>query len=251
MSMTQRISRADLFSASLPSSPSPPLPDTPPTHPDLEFTAIPVRNEQEEEKKTDQELDFPLFAGPVPQRISLHSPTPPPAAEAVYDAFAHAQTRPLSAYLVSPEALFGRRRAEFACVAVRGEDLLAQAASLPASTRDRCWWNVIHIPPACDRPRSGGGGGEDGSGARRRKRPGKKRRILIRVRHKQELARKEAREEARAKSQRGRDKFVGLTADQKAALVNEERVRRNREKKFKRRLRERAKKAAAATMRGA
>lgn len=243
--MTHRVSRAELYSPS-PSPPSPPPPDTVPTFPDLEFAAIPVldqHRQEEGDEGTDQELDFPLFAGPAPQRIALCSPTPPPAAEAVYDAFAHAQTRPLSAYLVPPEALAGRRRAEFACVAVRGEDLLGQAASLPVSTRDRCQWKVIHIPPpAFDRGGSDGGS----SGAGRRKRPGKKRRILIRVRRKQELAHKEACD----KSQRGRDKFVGLTADQKAALANEDRVRRNREKKLKRRQRERAKKAAAAALRG-
>lgn len=74
----------------------------------------------------------------------------------------------------------------------------------------------------------------------KRSKPGKKRRIHLR-KIQQKL---KAAEEARLRSIAGRQKYAGLSREEKDAKEREERNRRNREKKIKRRIREKAKKEA-------
>ncbi|KAF8248861.1 hypothetical protein K440DRAFT_240004 [Wilcoxina mikolae CBS 423.85] len=220
---TQRISRTSLSSTPTLS------PDPIPIHIDLEF--IPPATPEaadDEDAETDLELDFPMFSGPTPQRITLRSPTPAPAEEDVFDAFARTQKRPLSHWIL-PASVVAQRRAEFEGVLVTGEEVVRLAEKLPVSTAARCEWKVIHIP-GDDVPREG-----------KRKNPGKKRRVQIRIKRKKE----KEKEEARLRSQMGRDKFKGLEGEAREQAEKEERMKKNRKKKLKQREKEKAKKAAA------
>ena len=217
---TKRISRTDLSPA------LPPTADKTPIHLDLEFIPAPAPA-PDEDAETNLELDFPMFSGPTLQRITVRSPTPPPPEKDVWDAFARAQKRPLSHWILAASTV-AQRRAEFASVLVTGEEVVRCAGKLPVSNAARCEWKVIHVPA-----KDTGVAREGGA----RKNPGKKRRVQIRV------ARR--REEARLKSQMGRDRFRGLVGEARERAETEERVRKNREKKLKRRLKEKEKKAAA------
>lgn len=88
-----------------------------------------------------------------------------------------------------------------------------------------------------------GEGEEEGrlEGKRKRKRkmrPGKKRRIYVRVKRAVEFARMEA----RRKSNAGREKYVGLTPEQRDEVARQERARKSREKKARERAKKKAKK---------
>jgi hypothetical protein len=124
-----------------------------------------------------------------------------------------------------------RRKKTLEEVLVTGEQILGMASRLPASEAARCEWNVIHI---------------EGERVAAKKKPGKKRRIYLRIQKEKERIK----EEARKKAQQGRDKFKGLTEEQKAELEKQEKIRKNREKKLKQRQREKEKKAAAAAAAG-
>jgi len=221
---TKRISRTDLSPA------LPPTADKTPIHLDLEFIPAPAPA-PDEDAETNLELDFPMFSGPTLQRITLRSPTPPPPEKDVWDAFARAQKRPLSHWILAASTV-AQRRAEFASVLVTGEEVVRCAGKLPVSNAARCEWKVIHAPA-----KDTGVAREGGA----RKNPGKKRRVQIRVAKRREVER----EEARLKSQMGRDRFRGLVGEARERAETEERVRKNREKKLKRRLKEKEKKAAA------
>jgi hypothetical protein len=235
---TKLVRRSSLLSDT---SSSPPPPDIP-IYLDLEFvtpaaptttTTAPTTHavqEDDEDAETDLELDFPLFSGPVPQRLTLRSPTPPPADEDLWDAAARVQRRPLSHYILFDSE---ERRAKLASVAVTGEEVRREARKGWPAVAARCEWRVIRIP-AVDAP------------TERRKKPGKKRRVKIRIRKKEEMEK----EERRRKSQVGREKWVGLSEEEKARLMEEERVRKNREKKLKKREREKRKKEAAKAVDG-
>ena len=121
------------------------------------------------------------------------------------------------------------RRARAAAVAVSGGDVL-KGGCLAAKAE------VGELPKV-------GEGEEEGrlEGKRKRKRkmrPGKKRRIYVRVKRAVEFARMEA----RRKSNAGREKYVGLTPEQRDEVARQERARKSREKKARERAKKKAKK---------
>lgn len=234
---TKRIRRADLddFDTEV----NPPIAPTETLHLDLEYITPTLHEEgvAKVDVGEDLEFDFSLFSGAAPQRLKLRSPTPPPAEEEIWDAVAHSQKRSLDHWLLGSSELEARRK-ELETIAVSGADVFKDAKKQWPATAVKIEWKVTHISTA-DVPETEVKGG-------RRKKPGKKKRIKIRIAKKAELE-KEAR---RRKSQAGRERFLGMTPEERAKAEDEERFRKNREKTLKRRAREKAKKAAAAAAAG-
>ncbi|KAI5854872.1 hypothetical protein BZA05DRAFT_392834 [Tricharina praecox] len=230
---TKRIRRADLDDSD--TEVNPPTVPTEALYLDLEYITSTSHKEAVATESVDEdlELDFSLFSGAAPQRLKLRSPTPPPAEEDVWDAVAHSRKRPLGHWLITPSELEERRK-KVAMSVVSGIDILKDAKKQWPAKAVKVEWKVTHISTA-DVPET-----EMKEG--RRKRPGKKKRIKTRIAKKAELEK----EERRRKSQADRNKFVGMTPEERAKAEDEERIRKNREKALKRRAREKAKKAAAA-----
>ncbi|KAL7276808.1 hypothetical protein RUND412_000194 [Rhizina undulata] len=243
---TKRIRRSDLYSSSPSRSPSP-APAPPSLNLEFEYVAVapppappsPPANEEDE-------FEFNLFSGG--QTIKLKSPTPPPEVEDAYELAAKSQKRPLGYYILTEEDIM-RRREEFSQVVVSGEEIFKQSTvhwpgcSFP--------WRVIHLPSTINKSvKSSKANQTPTTGTSlsvvsvaeppRRKKPGKKRRIYLR----KERQKIKAAEEARLKSLAGREKFKGLSKEEREKAERDERNRKNREKKIKRRAREKAKKVA-------
>lgn len=189
-----------------------------------------------------EEVDFPLFSTATKaaaQRVRMRSATPERNEEDIWAEAVQTRVRPME-YWIIDDATLARRRTEFEQVVVTGEEVRAAAkvrwpgCELP--------WRVTHIlargpiTSHCTATSVNG----------KHKRPGKRRRIAIRTAKEKEAAK----EEARLKSLHGRQKWIGLTEDEKSRLDREERTRRNREKKAKRRIKEKAKKASAKAAEG-
>jgi len=230
---TKRIFRADLDDYD--TETNPPSGPTGTLHLDLEYIAptTPKEAVTKEDVDEDLELDFSLFSGTAPQRLKLRSATPPPTEEDVWDAVARSRKRPLNHWLIAPSELKERQKRISTC-AVSGADVLEGAKKPWPAKAVKVEWKVVHI--------STDGVPETETKEGRRRKPGKKMRIKMRIAKMAKLEK----EERRRKSQAGREKFAGMTPEERTKAENAERIRKNREKTLKKRAREKAKKAAAA-----
>ncbi|PBP17497.1 hypothetical protein BUE80_DR011724 [Diplocarpon rosae] len=214
-----------------------------------------TEDEEEEEEQQEREFEFALFAhdkaSPTTHKIILSNDNENQGPGRIL------RPRPPAHYFAAPAT--GRAREELEFAAVSGMDVLRKS-------RQRAWglecqWRVrvLKEPPIAKSPVADSGSGSAGKarvdprsnstsrlskggiGAspdillklqnephRGRTRLNKKRRILVRERHRRNVAEEEARR---------------VIAASREEAEKEKRVRRNREKKVKRRLKAKAKKA--------